>query len=60
MALIVAFLTAILAARDNLSMELILAWLAAFIAIELIFIWIAWKKTDGDWRWRWGSDDIEK
>ncbi len=36
------------------------AWAIAFGAVALLFIWIAWKKTDGAWRWRWGSDDIGK
>jgi hypothetical protein len=58
--LIVAAFLADLLTRDNLSVELILAWAAAFIAVELLFIWIAWKKTGGAWRRRWGSDDIGK
>lgn len=28
--------------------------LLGVIALGL-FAWIAWKKTDGPWRWRWGS-----
>jgi hypothetical protein len=20
------------------------------------FVWVCWKKTDGEWRWRWGRD----
>ncbi len=59
MLIVAAFLAALLT-RDNLSVELILAWAAAFIAAELLFIWIAWKKTGGAWRRRWGSDDIGK
>jgi len=58
--LIVAAFLAALMTRDNLSVELVLAWAAAFVAVEMLFIWIAWKKTDGAWRWRWGSDDIGK
>ncbi len=59
MIIVAAFLAA-LVTRDSLSVELIAALAAAFIAAEVAFIWIAWKKTDGAWRWRWGSDDIGK
>ena len=59
MIIVAAFLAA-LVTRDSLSVGLIAALAAAFIAAEVAFIWIAWKKTDGAWRWRWGSDDIGK
>jgi hypothetical protein len=57
MGIVVAFLTTLVAARDHLSVELFAAGIAAFVAAELAFVWIAWRKTDGAWRWRWGSDD---
>ncbi len=60
MAIVFAFLAGVVAARDRLSTEAVIAWAAAFVAAEFLFIWIAWKKTDGAWRWRWGSDDIGK
>jgi hypothetical protein len=28
--------------------------IGAFAALIALFVWIAWKKTDGAWRWRWG------
>jgi hypothetical protein len=34
--------------------------LAATAILTALFICIAWKKTDGVWRWRWGSKDIGK
>jgi len=34
--------------------------LAATAILTALFIWIVWKKTDGAWRWRWGSKDIGK
>ncbi len=34
--------------------------IAAAIILALLFTWIAWKKTDGAWRWRWGSDREER
>ena len=58
--LIVAAFIAVLMTSDNLSVGLVLAWVAALVAVEMLFVWIAWKKTDGAWRWRWGSKDIGK
>jgi hypothetical protein len=34
--------------------------IGAFAALMALFAWIAWKKTDGTWRWRWGPDGKEK
>ncbi len=59
-AIICVFLAGILAARNALSVGAVLAWAVGFVVAELAFIWIAWKKTDGTWRWRWGSKDIGK
>ena len=53
-ALIVLF--ARIAPRGELTNGAVIAWAAGFVAITLAFIWIAWKKTDGAWRWRWGSE----
>ena len=33
---------------------------ATIVPMTALFIWIVWKKTDGAWRWRWGSDDTGK
>jgi len=27
--------------------------------ISVPFVWLAWKKTEGGWRWRKGDDDID-
>jgi hypothetical protein len=32
----------------------------AFAVLVVLFVWIAWKKTDGPIRWRWGPDEKEK
>ncbi len=32
----------------------------AFGVLLALFVWIVWKKTDGTWRWRWGSREKEK
>ena len=29
-------------------------WITAMIAACAGFVWLARRKTDGDWRWRWG------
>ncbi len=60
MAIVIAFLLGIVSARGELSVGAVIAWAMAFVAAELTFVWIAWKKTDRDWRWRWGSKDIGK
>ncbi|MEQ9815677.1 MAG: hypothetical protein RLO50_23095 [Azospirillaceae bacterium] len=34
------------------------AWLLFFAgtaALVALLIWVAWLKTDGVWRWRWGG-----
>ncbi len=46
--LVAAFLGAI-QERGYLSLT---AWAVAVTWVVLLFIWIAWKKTDGAWRWR--------
>ena len=33
-----------------------LAYAAAILAPTLLVIWIAWRKSDGPWRWRNGED----
>jgi hypothetical protein len=34
--------------------------IAAAVILAVLFIWITWKKTDGAWRWRWGSREKER
>ncbi len=30
----------------------------AIAAVILVgFCWLAWSRTEGGWRWRWGDDD---
>jgi hypothetical protein len=59
-AIVYAFLAGVVAFRSELSVGTVIAWAIGFVAAEFIFIWIAWKKTDGAWRWRWGSGEIGK
>ena len=35
-----------------------LAFFGAMACAALMFIWLVWIKTDGEWRWRWGDDDV--
>ena len=30
------------------------AYLVLEVPLLLLFLWVSWLKTDGDWRWRWG------
>lgn len=39
------------------SSERILAHLALVGALTIAVVWVSWKKTDGEWRWRWGGED---
>ncbi len=41
-------------ARANAQREQ--AFFAAFAVLTVAFVVIAWRKTDGAWRWRWGGD----
>ncbi len=34
--------------------------IAAVMILAALFTWIVWKKTDGPWRWRWGSGQEER
>lgn len=36
------------------------SWWAVVSIATLIFVVIAWRKTEGGWRWRWGNDDGDK
>jgi hypothetical protein len=32
-------------------------WLALLVPLLIGFVGLAWTKTDGEWRWRWGRPD---
>jgi hypothetical protein len=42
--------------RDGLDWITIAIWLAVWTVLDLVFIYVAWKKTQGGWRWRWSTD----
>ena len=42
-------------ARESVQREQ--AFFAALAVLTIAFVVIAWHKTEGGWRWRWGQDD---
>lgn len=34
-------------------------FLGAALILSAVFVFFAWLKTDGPWRWRWGGDKGE-
>ncbi|MGO9485560.1 MAG: hypothetical protein ACLPX9_13385 [Rhodomicrobium sp.] len=54
------FLVLVLAVNLALAGEPLLMQLGALGVLLALFAWIVWKKTEGDWRWRWGPDGKEK
>ena len=46
--------------RGWLDGQAVLIMNGVLIAVIVLFVWISWKKTDGPWRWRWGSPGKEK
>ena len=37
------------------SRNRIVAHLLSVAGLTIAFVWVCWKKTDGEWRWRWGG-----
>jgi hypothetical protein len=33
------------------------AWTVPSVLLTIVFLVVVRRKTDGDWRWRWGSRD---
>ena len=33
-----------------------MAFLVLTVPLVVGYIYLCWAKTDGDWKWRWGSD----
>jgi len=40
----------------TVSVARIVIWVAATVALTIGFVLVARVKTDGEWRWRWGTD----
>jgi hypothetical protein len=63
-ALFVAYVAAILAVPEIIKLYLgyegsVPMRLVGVGAISVPFLFVAWKKTEGGWRWRRGKDDAE-
>ena len=63
-ALFLAYLASILAVPTAFELVLgypgsVLARLLAVAAISVPFLYVAWKKTEGGWRWRRGDQDLD-
>jgi len=54
------FVVVIVAADLALTGGPLLFRLGAFVLLLALFAWIAVNKTEGDLRWRWGSERKEK
>jgi len=37
-----------------------IASMRTVVAISVPFLYVAWKKTEGGWRWRYGRDDADE
>jgi uncharacterized membrane protein len=46
--------------HGGLDVRTVLIFYGALLLAVGVFAWIAWKKTEGPWRWRWGSGGKEK
>lgn len=56
-AVVIVLLTAVLSPSAASGSAEVIAWIVALCVVTALFVWIAWKKTEGQWRWRWGSRD---
>jgi hypothetical protein len=50
-----AVLNLLLGGYGPLSTAEMVVWWIAFIVVLAGFMVIAWAKTEGGWRWRWGA-----
>lgn len=39
----------------NPTIEMVLLWSAGVCVLSIAFVTLAYAKTDGQWRWRWGE-----
>lgn len=44
-------------AGQEVTSGMIATWALFVLPVILAFIYLSWIKTDGDWKWRWGSGD---
>jgi hypothetical protein len=55
--LIVVALVVIAAFGGLTSIASFLVWTIVAIVVTAVTAVVSYQKTDGEWRWRWGSDD---
>jgi hypothetical protein len=53
---IVAALGAWMSSDEALVAARSLPFIGITLALTIIFVAIAWRTTEGGWRWRWGKD----
>jgi len=54
---IVAALGAWMGAEEGEVATRALPFIATVLALTILFVGIAWRTTEGGWRWRWGDKD---
>ncbi len=54
---IVAALGAWMGAEEGEVATRALPFIAIVLALTILFVGIAWRTTEGRWRWRWGDKD---
>lgn len=54
---IVAALGAWMSAVEGEVATRALPFIAIVLALTILFVGIAWRTTEGGWRWRWGDKD---
>ena len=54
------FLIRPMTAGGAFSTRLFVIWLVLTIVATVAFVWVAKAKTDGEWKWRWGEEDVGK
>jgi len=64
-ALFIAFVGSIIAVPFGTRLVLgyegsVLLRVIIVILISPPFLWLAWKKTEGGWRWRRGDEDVDE
>lgn len=42
---------------DVTSIDRVTSFLVITAAVTIIFVGVAWRTTEGGWRWRWGDKD---
>ncbi len=54
---IVAALSVWMGAEEGQVASRALPFIAIVLALTIVFVGIAWRTTEGGWRWRWGEKD---